>query len=77
MRLHWLAFDVDGKSIVVIQPAASLVQARMKAALAGQKDGFIAGHELDGRTARRVSKAMIGRALTRSEAAKLLDRLGG
>ena len=75
MRLCWLVFEIEGKTLVVIQPAESVVLARMKAAIAGLGAVFRDGHELDAATAAKVPKDMIGRPLSRSEAAKLLDRL--
>ena len=75
MRLYWLAFQIDGKILVVIQPGESLVQARMKAALAGLRAVDLDGYELDAKTAAKVPMEVIGRPLSRSEAAKLLDRL--
>ena len=75
MHLYWLTFQIDGKILVLIQPAASLIQARMKAALAKLGGTYVEGHEFDAKTAAKVPKATIGRPLSRSEAAKLLDRL--
>ena len=37
MRLYWIAYQIDGKILVVIQPGESLVQARMKVALVPKK----------------------------------------
>jgi hypothetical protein len=75
MRLFWLAVQIGGKTLVVIQPGESLIQARMRAALTGLGAVDVDGYELDASTAAKVPKAMIGRPLSRSEAAKLLDRL--
>jgi hypothetical protein len=47
MRPCWLAFQIDGKVLVVIQPRESLVQARPKPAIAALGAAFIDGHELD------------------------------
>jgi hypothetical protein len=47
----------------------------MRAALAGLDNGtFTEGHELDGKTAKRVPKAMMGRRLSQEEAKRLLAK---
>ena len=76
MRLFWLVLK-DNKDITVfIQPAHSLVFARLKEAVAGIEGEFQECHELDAKTAKKVPKAMIGRVLTRKEATGLLKKLG-
>ena len=53
------------------------IHARMRAALAGLDQGeFTEGHELDGKTERRVPKAMIGRRMSQEEAKRLLAKFG-
>jgi hypothetical protein len=75
--LYWLMYRVNGHPSVVIQPAASLVHARLKASMAGMADDrkFTQGHELDPKTAKRVPKAAVGHCLSQQEATKLLKRL--
>ena len=63
MHLYWLAYQLDGKILVVIRPAASLIQARMKVGIANLGGTYVEGHELDAKTARKMLKAMIGRPL--------------
>jgi hypothetical protein len=58
-------------------PAPSLVHARMRASLANLDQGeFTEGHELDGKTAKQIPKAMIGRRLSQEEAKRLLAKFG-
>ena len=75
MRLYWIAYQIDGKILVVIQPGKSLVHARMKVALASLGATYIDGHELDDKKAVKVPKTMTGRPLSRNEAAKLQESL--
>jgi len=77
MPLYWLCYRHDDRISVVIEPAPSLVHARMRAALAGVDEGtFTEGHELDRKTERQIPKAMIGRKLSQTEAKRLLARFG-
>ena len=76
MSLFWLTYK-NGKEITVfIQPAASLVHARLKGALAGCDDGtFAEGHELDTKTGKKIPKTQLEKPLSQKEAKRLLDRL--
>jgi len=75
MPLYWLCYQHNNHISVVIEPASSLVDARMRAALAGLDEGiFTEGHELDRKW--QVPKAMIGRRLSQQEAKKLLAKFG-
>ena len=77
MQLYWLCYQHNNKISVVIEPGASPVHARMRAALAGLDEGtFTEGHELDRKTTKQVPKAMIGRRLSQEEAKKLLGKFG-
>ena len=63
MPLYWLCYRHNNQISVVIEPGASLVHARMRAALSGLDEGeFTEGHELDRKW--QVPKAMIGRRLS-------------
>ena len=57
MPLHWLCYQHNNQISVVIEPGASIIHARMRAALASLDQGeFTEGHELDC----QVPKEMIG-----------------
>jgi hypothetical protein len=57
MQLYWLCYRHNNQISVVIEPAPSLVHARMRASLAGLDEGtFTEGHELDRKT-ERLSQA--------------------
>jgi len=48
MSLYWLVYRQNNSISVVIEPAPSLIHARMRAALDGLDEGeFTEGHELD------------------------------
>ena len=67
--LYWLCYRHDNQISVVIEPGASLINARMRAALDGLDQGnFTEGHELDRKTEKQVPKAMIGCRLSQEEA---------
>jgi hypothetical protein len=76
VTLFWLVFHEGKNKSVIIQPAGSIIAARMRALLAGIKGEFQEGHELDPKTAKKVPKGMIGRVLSRTEATALLKNLG-
>ena len=75
MNLFWLVHRIDDDMQVNIQPGHSLIDARMKAALAGQEGEFVEGHLLDGKTTKKVPKRMIGKNLSAAEAKSILKRL--
>jgi hypothetical protein len=63
MPLYWLVYRHNNQISVVMEPGASIVHARMRAALADLDEGeFTEGHELDRKW--QVPKAMIGRRLS-------------
>jgi hypothetical protein len=73
MALYWLCYRHGNKIAVVIEPAPSLVHARMRAALKELDEGtFTEGHELDRKW--QVPKPMIGRRLSQDEATRLLAK---
>jgi len=75
MPLYWLVYRHNNQISVVIEPAHSLIHARLRASLDGLDEGeFTEGHELDRKW--KVAKEMIGRRLTQAEAKRLLARFG-
>jgi hypothetical protein len=68
--LNWLCYRHNNQISVVIEPGASLIHARMRAALANLDEGeFTEGHELDRKW--KVAKEMVGRRLSQAEAKRL------
>jgi hypothetical protein len=73
MPLYWLVYRHNNQISVVIEPGASLIHARMRAALDDLDEGeFTEGHELDRKW--KVAKEMIGRRLSQEEAKRLLAK---
>jgi hypothetical protein len=67
MSLYWLCYRHNNQISVVIEPGASLIHARMRAALANLDEGaFTEGHELVRKW--RVPKEKVGRRLSQKEA---------
>ena len=63
MPLYWLVYRHSNEVSVVIEPGASLIHARMRAAFANLDQGdFTEAHELDRKW--KVAKEMIGRRLS-------------
>jgi hypothetical protein len=71
-HLWWLVYRHNKDTIILVQPASTLMMARMNAALDGVVGDFKEGHQLDERTKKLVPKNMIGRMLNRNDAAILL-----
>ena len=73
MPLYRLCYRHNNSIFVVIEPAHSLIYARLRAAIDGLDEGeFTEGHELPSKW--KVAKQMIGRRLTQDEAKKLLAK---
>ena len=75
MPLFWIVHEIDGKRRIFIQEAGALITARIKASITGFDGEFVEAHTLDAKTARKVPKKMIGRALSPREVSALLDRM--
>jgi len=77
MPLYRLCYRHNNQISVVIERGASPIHARLRASLARLDEGtFTEGHELDGRTEKRVPKAIIGRRWSQEEAKRLLAKFG-
>ena len=75
MPLYWLCYRHNNQISVVIEPAHSLIYARLRSAIDGLDEGeFTEGHELDRKW--KVAKEMIGRRLSQAEAKRLLAKFG-
>ena len=54
MPLYWLVYRHNNQISVVIEPAHSLIYARLRASIAGLDEGeFTEGHELDRKSVER------------------------
>ena len=71
MPLYWLCYRDNNSIFVVIEPANSLIHARLRASLDGlDESDFTEGHELDRKW--KVPKEMIGRRLSQAEAKEVV-----
>jgi hypothetical protein len=60
MPLYWLCYRHNNIICIVIEPASSLIHARLRASLDGLDQGeFTEAHELPGKW--KIAKEMIGR----------------
>jgi hypothetical protein len=76
MDLFWLVFQHETTVCVVIQPAHSLIAARLRVAVAHDLiESFREGHELDPKTAKKVPKNYVGKPLSATQAKNLLAKL--
>jgi len=73
MPLYWLCYRHNNQISVVIEPASSLIHARLRASIDGLDQGdFTEGHELDRKW--RIPKEMVGRRLSQEPAKGLLAK---
>jgi hypothetical protein len=74
--MYWLCFESPKGVCVILQAASSLVYARMMVSFAGFQPGqFREGHALDAKLIKRIPKNMIGKCLSRTQAARLLGSI--
>jgi hypothetical protein len=72
--MFWLCFETPEGVCVVLQPAPSLIHARLMVGMAGIEPGsFKEGHALDDRLSKRIPKNMIGKCLSPTQAVRLLN----
>jgi len=73
MSLYWLCYRHNNSIAVVIEPAHSLIYARLPASIDGLDQGeFTEGHQLNPKW--KVAKQMMGRRLSQAEAKRLLAK---
>jgi hypothetical protein len=75
MRTYWLVFQHFKETEVFIQLGYSLIDAKMKASIAGQQGELKESHVLNAKAAKKVTATAIGRTLTPDQAKKLLARM--
>jgi hypothetical protein len=75
MTLFWLTYLKAGGTEVFIARAGFETVARLKADLAGISGQCMECYQLDVHIAERIPKEMIGRALSRADAERLLECL--
>jgi hypothetical protein len=77
--VFWLVFNTPDGPCVILQPAASLIFARLAAGVKHglDADSFQEGHQLDAKTVKKIPKDMVGKCLSGTQAEKLLKRLSG
>ena len=70
MHLCWLTYLVEDDVAVVIDPAPSLIHARLASVVraSGRLGEFQEGHRLDVKTPKKVPKTLIGGTLSRAQA---------
>jgi hypothetical protein len=72
MPLFWIVHRIDGQPCVRIQEGGAQIFAQLNAMIDGFGGKYVEAHELDPKTAKKVPKAMVGRALSADETATLL-----
>ena len=73
--MFWLVFRTESSPYVILQPASTLIHARLVASVNGATGEFQEGHQLDKKIVKKIPPALIGKPLSGKQAAKLLDRI--
>jgi len=72
----WLVYRTSGGVRVLIQPAITLLYARLAVTMHdGEPGDFVEAHPLDQKLIKRTPKDMIGKQLTAAQAQRLLTKL--
>jgi hypothetical protein len=72
--LFWIVYDNPQERTVVLQPASTLLYARILAE-SGKDLTYVESHEIDTETEKKIPRKMIGRPLTMDEANALLKKM--
>jgi hypothetical protein len=75
VALFWIAHREGDEPHVMVAEGNALLFARLRALIAGLKGQYVEGHQLTPAMARKVPKRMVGRPLSKAEAAQLITRL--
>lgn len=74
--MFWLVYEREGKKVVVIERAGTLIQARLQASIAHDlNDSFVEGHKLP--AGATVPPAQVGKLLSAKKAGAVLRALQG
>jgi hypothetical protein len=74
--VFWLVFDSPRGRCVVLQPAPSLIHARLVAAVKNIEPGeFVEGPQLERKHIRKIPKDLIGKCLSPRQSQQLLNKL--
>jgi hypothetical protein len=74
MHHFWIVNETDDGKRVFIQEAGDILNARLKASVAGFEGRFVEAHQLQAKMVKAIPAKMLGRVLTQDEAARLLKK---
>lgn len=74
MPHFWIVNETDDGRRVFIQEAGDILNARLKASVAGLEGRFVEAHQLQAKMVEAIPAKMLGRVLTQEEAARLLKK---
>jgi hypothetical protein len=64
--MFWLVFRTESSPYVILQPASTLIHARLVASVNGATGEFQEGHQLDKKIVKKIPPALIGKPLSGS-----------
>jgi hypothetical protein len=74
--VFWLVYQTSSGPCVILQPASSLIHARLVAGMKGMPHSeFSEGHALDPKLIKKIPTKLIGRCLSQRQATQLLKLL--